>query len=94
MVGTPLIGPSVVTIEAIGDSFREFLNTLAGDNPVSGSKPEMDPVARGMVAHEVHPVALGGDPIDPANRILITLEKYVELVAWWNRQIRNSRNSF
>ena len=38
--------------------------------------------------YEVKPIVFGGSPTDPKNKALIPLDKYAELVVWWNRTFR------
>ena len=69
-------------------SFDQFLLALVNappDNPDDPYPYTPDPDAIGKELHEVHPIALGGSPTDPANKVLVPVEKHAELVAFWNR---------
>jgi hypothetical protein len=44
---------------------------------------------RGMEIFEVHPVILGGNPDDAANKIVLTRAEHIELVTYWNRTVRD-----
>ena len=46
----------------------------------------------GMELFEVKPVMLGGDPLDPANKTLLTREQHIQAVRYWNRVMRDLRN--
>lgn len=40
---------------------------------------------------EIQPVILGGNPIDPKNKTVLTRQQHIEAVRYWNRVIRNLR---
>ncbi len=40
---------------------------------------------------EIIPVILGGDPTDDSNKTVVSREKHIELVRWWNRKIADMR---
>ena len=46
---------------------------------------------RGMEIFEIKPVILGGDPVDPGNKTLLTREQHIEAVRYWNAFIRDLR---
>ena len=70
------------------DSFGHFLVALV-DAPsefAQSSYPETpNPEVVGKEVHEVHPVALGGNPTDPKNKVLVPVEKHAQLVSYWNK---------
>lgn len=41
----------------------------------------------GMELFEIKPVILGGDPVDPQNKIWLTRQQHFEAVRYWNRII-------
>ena len=45
----------------------------------------------GMELFEIKPVMLGGDPLDPINKTLLTREQHIQAVRYWNRVIRDLR---
>lgn len=47
----------------------------------------------GKEIFEVQPVILGGSPTDPTNKTILTREQHIEVVRYWNNQIRQLRNS-
>lgn len=47
----------------------------------------------GMELFEVKPIILGGDPIDPANKMWVTRQQHFELVRYWNKIIADLRSS-
>lgn len=55
------------------------------DAPLSPGLPDRP---AGMEIVEIHPVILGGDPIDPSNKTWVTRQQHFELVRYWNRVIR------
>lgn len=40
---------------------------------------------------EIHPVILGGDPTDSANKTLLTRAEHIEAVHYWNAVIQEVR---
>lgn len=41
---------------------------------------------------EVHPVILGGSPSDASNKMVLTREKHIEAVRYWNKVIKELRD--
>ena len=41
---------------------------------------------------EIHPVILGGDPTDSANKALVPLSDLLVAAAWWNARIKSLRD--
>jgi hypothetical protein len=46
----------------------------------------------GKEVFEVHPIILGGNPTDPANKTVLTREQHINAVVYWNREIRRLKN--
>lgn len=38
---------------------------------------------------EITPIKLGGDPVDPHNKIALTRQQHIEAVNYWNRVIKD-----
>jgi hypothetical protein len=69
-------------------SFGHFLFALVNAPPEfedSAFPDTPNPDAVGMEVHEVHPIGLGGDPTDQKNKVLVPVQKHVELVSFWNK---------
>ena len=47
----------------------------------------------GKEIFEVQPVILGGSPIDPKNKVILTREDHIMAVNYWNNIIRDLRKS-
>jgi hypothetical protein len=41
----------------------------------------------GKEIFEIKPVILGGNPTDPANKVVLTRDEHIEAVRYWNRII-------
>lgn len=50
-----------------------------------------NPQMAGMEICEITPVILGGDPIAPDNKTVVTRQQHFEIVRYWNRIIRDLR---
>ncbi len=78
-------------LEYVSETWPDFQHFLLGlvsapsqfDDASYPDTPNPDAV--GLEVHEVQPIALGGNPTDPANTILVPVEKHAELVAFWNK---------
>lgn len=46
----------------------------------------------GKEVFEVHPIILGGNPTDPANKTVLTREQHIKAVVYWNREIPRLKN--
>jgi hypothetical protein len=66
----------------MGRSISELFGTLGG--PSLTDAPRQDLL--GLELHEVTPIVFGGDPVDPANKIALPLDKYAQLVVCWNNK--------
>jgi cell wall assembly regulator SMI1 len=91
-VNVPMIGMRVVERTSIGDSFASFLSWLASRVSVE-NQPMPDDARLGQVVYEKTPIIVGGSPTDPANKVLVPLAKYAEIVGWWNERLP-SRDAF
>jgi len=58
---------------------------------MSTDQREKQPRPKGMELSEVTPLMLGGDPVDPRNKIWLTRQQHFEAVRYWNRIIRELR---
>jgi hypothetical protein len=87
VVRVPFIPLAADMAEVCAGSFREFIETLTA----SGRAPEANPDVIGMEAHEIHPVALGGNPDDEANRALIPAPTHAEISQYWNKVYRRTK---
>lgn len=47
----------------------------------------------GMEIFEITPIMLGGDPIDPTNKTLLTRQQHIQAVQYWNAIIRKMRQA-
>jgi len=48
---------------------------------------------RGKEIFEITPVILGGSPTDLANKTVLTRAEHIEAVVYWNKIIKELRNS-
>lgn len=44
-----------------------------------------------MELFEITPAIVGGDPIDPQNKVWLTRQQHIEATRYWNRMIRKLR---
>lgn len=51
----------------------------------------VDPARRGKEIFEIKPVILGGNPVDPTNKMLLSRDEHIKALAYWNRVIRDLR---
>ena len=47
----------------------------------------LDADTRGKEIFHITPVILGGNPTDPANKVLLTREEHIQAVRFWNAKI-------
>jgi hypothetical protein len=45
---------------------------------------------RGMEIFEIKPIILGGDPLDPKNKVILNRKQHIEAVRYWNRLIHQN----
>jgi hypothetical protein len=89
-VNVPMIGMGFLPRTAVGASFDAFLRWLADTAPVEGKQSQPDRARLGQVIFEKTPIIVGGSPTDPANKALVPLRQYAELVGWWNERLPSS----
>lgn len=74
-----------------GETFTAFVASLAAEELPPGADELKDHCPpdwlRGMIIHEQKPIALGGDPADPGNRVLVPRKKHPELSVFWSRVV-------
>jgi len=91
-INSPMIGLGDVEPTLTGASFDAMLTWIAEANPSPPEPYVPDPTRFGLVVHEITPIIFGGDPVDPKNKAFVPLADYVEVVAWWNDQVRYARS--
>jgi len=69
----------------VGVTLRSWVEMLG-----PASKPK-NPALIGKEIHEITPILFGGSPTDPANKTLIALRLYIEVVVWFNNLYRQMR---
>lgn len=84
VVFVPLVGLPLGRTARQGTGFR---NWLLSHLRSSVSDRRVDATMLGRNVYEKQPVILGGDPVDPANKAIVPIDKLLDLAAWWNRQI-------
>jgi hypothetical protein len=52
-----------------------------------------NPSVIGMEIFEITPIILGGDPVDPKNKTVLTRQQHIEAVRYWNKLIRDLRKN-
>ncbi len=92
-VNAPMIGMRIVEHASVGQTFGDFLRRMAEGNPVRGATQVVDQSRLGLVVYAVTPIIVGGSPTDPANKALVPLDKYAQIVGWWNERLP-SRDTF
>jgi hypothetical protein len=50
-----------------------------------------DPNFKGREIFEITPILLGGDPVDPKNKAMLTRQQHIEAVRYWNNIVRELR---
>jgi hypothetical protein len=71
-------------------SFWAFLEQFTAV-PVGVPPPIANPRTRGLEVHERHPVVLGGDPTDPANKVLLPPTTHAEACTFFNHVFQRVR---
>jgi hypothetical protein len=54
---------------------------------------QSNPESAGLEIFEITPIILGGDPVDPENKTLLTRQQHIEAVRYWNRIIWDLRRN-
>lgn len=71
----------------------EYNSARAAANSANRSIRAGDPETyAGTNIHEIQPVKLGGNPTDPANKVLLDPSLHWRATAWWNAFLRNMTN--
>lgn len=54
----------------------------------------LDPSSfQGKEIFEITPIKLGGSPVDPANKVVLTREQHIDAVNYWNKLIKEMRSN-
>jgi hypothetical protein len=69
-----------------------FVEHLLSSSPDGRTDYQINEEAFGKEVLEKHPIVLGGDPKDPANKVLVPANKYPEICTFWNKVVRHVRN--
>jgi len=77
VVRVPFVGMDWKLAIAIAEDFGDWLKMLTPWQPA-------DSAHAGMQLAEINPVLLGGDPVDPANRMWLTRSQHFKYVQFWN----------
>jgi hypothetical protein len=85
VVRVPFIPLSPALAVSVGGSFSELIHAL---NEEGEAEPGINSSLLGLEIHEVKPVALGGSPTDPENKVYLAPPKHAELCVFWNRLYR------
>lgn len=87
VVQVPFIPLRLDLAEPVGSSLTAFLARLAASR-ATGRSPSPSDINSDLIGKEVfqrHPIALGGSPIAPDNRVLVPAEVHPRLVRFWNK---------
>ncbi|MES1176681.1 MAG: SMI1/KNR4 family protein [Myxococcales bacterium] len=71
-------------------NWSAFLKTLL-DVPAGFQPLTANPATHGLELHERHPVVLGGDPIDPGNKVLLPPPTHAEACVFFNKIVETAR---
>ena len=63
---------------------------MSDPKKTGGDRPDAD---ADREIFEIHPVILGGNPTDPANKTILTRAQHIEAVRYWNKIIRQARRA-
>jgi hypothetical protein len=79
--------------ETVAEDFLSFLDALlcSAEGDTSATPLSPNPKTFGLEIHEKHPVVLGGDPTDPANKMLLRPSVHAEASVYFNRLVRTIR---
>ena len=86
----PFIPLSLKYAKDLAGTFEDLLDALGGRGWRSRPQRPANPKLIGHEIHEIQPVIFGGDPVDPKNKDLVSIDTYMQLIAWWNDQYRNA----
>lgn len=87
IVMVPFVPLELDKVEDAAPAFQEFLGSFSDD----GEEDQMPEEYKGKEIFEIMPVYLGGDPVDPQNKVLLDREQHQEVCRYWNRLIRDTR---
>lgn len=96
IVQIPFVGMSWDLAQPLAKSFNQFLNYLYDINSADNSSKETESSMADFNENEIFeitPVILGGNPIDPANKIILNREKHIQAVKYWNGIVRKLRKN-
>jgi hypothetical protein len=69
---------------------QEYEAARKAANRIDKKTRDKDPAAhQDMEIHEIHPIKFGGDPIDKANKMLLSKEEHRRVTDWWEWHRRN-----
>jgi SMI1 / KNR4 family (SUKH-1) len=89
IVQVPFIGMAHEYVEPVASSFSGIFTKNVGQR----ASARFSVHSRRMEITEIKPVILGGDPIDPENKMTVTRRQHFELVRYWNGLISQLRGS-
>lgn len=89
VVRVPFVGMSLELVELVGPGFGDLFPRAADRRETD--QPRSNPATVGKEVFEIHPIILGGDPADPANKVVVAREQHCELVRYWNRVVADAR---
>jgi SMI1 / KNR4 family (SUKH-1) len=81
VVRVPFVGMDLTLAQPFEPTIASFLEMLE-------RKKAANP---GIEVFEIKPIIVGGHPTDPANKTMLTRQKHIELVRWWNKVISDAR---
>ncbi len=89
VVQIPFVGMDRELVVILAPNFVSFLESLF-EMPNGLRKVRSSPYA-GKEIFEIKPVILGGNPTDPANKVILTRDEHIEAVKYWNKLIKELR---
>jgi hypothetical protein len=82
IVEIPFIPMDMEWANLLGKTITEFFSNFS--NGEEKNSPQVNKDLIGKEIHEIHPIAFGGDPLDPKNKALVPIKNYAEIVVFWN----------
>ena len=83
--------PFIPMMAEMGDVVAPTICGLVELFAASGVSMESNPATAAMEVHDKHPIALGGSPTDPENKVLVPPLNHAEICAYWHRVYRHIR---
>ena len=84
----PFIGMSAAAEFRVTGSFMELLERMHEKMTHAAEQtPKSKPTLRGKEIFQIKPVILGGSPIDPENKVVLTRHQHMEVARYWNKVI-------